>query len=598
MRLSKQTHSIRQQTTKMFWQFSKPYIKQNVALLLLRPMFLFSAYIGNIYLASIALDKLSRGVDNLQLWRDFGGIILAVIALEIVRLITEQLSMYVLWSTQTKATNDIAAYVYNDIVNRDATFHADHFTGSLVSQTNKFVGAYEQLHDILFWNLYSLIINMTATFVILFWRLPSFAWILLALVFGYTWYSYRANKKSNELNVLLSAAETANTGQLADSVTNILTVKSYAHEEHEIKRYGNGLTQIAEANNTLMHYVLFKDLKLSTIVSLSSVLALVMSVVAATHSLTTIGTIALATALTRDTLMRLREFNSSTLRNLARYFGNTNDMTKILLEPTIIKDPAHPLDLVISQGKIQFKNITFWYPEKTATQSLFDNLNLLIESGQKVGLVGPSGGGKTTITRLLQRFLDIQDGTICIDGQDISKIRQADLRRAISYVPQEPLLFHRSIAENIRYGMPGASMGQVIEAAKQANAHEFVTKLPNGYDTLVGERGVKLSGGQRQRVAIARAMLKNAPILVLDEATSALDSEAEVLIQDALWKLMQGKTTLVIAHRLSTIQKMDRIVVLQNGKIEEDGTHAQLLKNKKGLYAKLWTHQSGGFLND
>ena len=215
----------------------------------------------------------------------------------------------------------------------------------------------------------------------------------------------------------------------------------------------------------------------------------------------------------------------------------------------------------------------------------------------KVGLVGHSGSGKTTLTKLLLRFMDIDSGTIRIDGQDISKLRQSKLRSHIAYVPQEPILFHRTLAENIGYGQLGSSKRAIITASKLANSDGFISKLPDGYDTLVGERGVKLSGGQRQRVAIARAMLKNAPILLLDEATSALDSESEELIQDALWKLMDGRTTIVIAHRLSTIQKMDRILVMDDGKIIEEGTHKELVR-QNGSYANLWQKQSGGFIED
>jgi ATP-binding cassette subfamily B protein len=228
---------------------------------------------------------------------------------------------------------------------------------------------------------------------------------------------------------------------------------------------------------------------------------------------------------------------------------------------------------------------------------VFDELNLHIQSGEKIGLVGPSGGGKSTLTRLMLRFDDVQAGSITIDGQNIADVTQASLRQNIAYVPQEPLLFHRTIGENISYGRPEAKQSEIAEAARKAKADEFITKLADGYKTVVGERGVKLSGGQRQRVAIARAILKDAPILILDEATSALDSESEVLIQQALWELMKGRTAIVIAHRLSTIQKMDRIIVLDDGKIVEEGTHKQLLA-KKGLYAKLWSHQSGGFIEE
>jgi ATP-binding cassette subfamily B protein len=225
------------------------------------------------------------------------------------------------------------------------------------------------------------------------------------------------------------------------------------------------------------------------------------------------------------------------------------------------------------------------------------NFSVMIAPGEKVGLIGPSGGGKTTITKLLLRFLDVQSGAILIDGQDIKHITQASLRRAISYVPQEPLLFHRSLAENIGYGKEQPSHNEIINAAKLAHADEFISELPDQYETLVGERGIKLSGGQRQRVAIARALLKEAPILILDEATSALDSESEKYIQEGFEELMKGKTTLVVAHRLSTIKHLDRIIVLDKGTIVQDGTHAELIK-QKGLYATLWEHQSGGFIEE
>jgi ATP-binding cassette subfamily B protein len=241
--------------------------------------------------------------------------------------------------------------------------------------------------------------------------------------------------------------------------------------------------------------------------------------------------------------------------------------------------------------------VQFSYPDDTTAKSVFSALNLNIEAHQKIGLVGPSGGGKSTLTRLLLRFEDIQSGSITIDGQTIAAVTQSSLRQAISYVPQEPLLFHRSIGDNIAYGKPGASDNEVREAAHKAHALEFIEALPQGFNTIVGERGVKLSGGQRQRVAIARAILKDSPLLVLDEATSALDSESEAAIQSALQELMAGRTTLVIAHRLSTIQRLDRIVVLENGTVIEDGSHAALLA-QKGLYSRLWQHQSGGFIED
>jgi ATP-binding cassette subfamily B protein len=252
---------------------------------------------------------------------------------------------------------------------------------------------------------------------------------------------------------------------------------------------------------------------------------------------------------------------------------------------------------VVTKGALDIQHIGFAYKEAKTSAIVFRDFNLLVRPGEKIGLVGPSGGGKSTLTRLLLHFDEAQSGAILIDGQNVQHVTQTSLRRNIAYVPQEPLLFHRTIRENIAYGNPDADEATVIRAAKKAKAHEFIQALSAGYDTVVGERGVKLSGGQRQRVAIARAILKDAPILILDEATSALDSDNEMHVQEALWELMQGRTALVIAHRLSTIQKMDRIVVLDSGKIIEQGSHTTLL-GLKGTYAKLWAHQSGGFIED
>jgi ATP-binding cassette subfamily B protein len=272
---------------------------------------------------------------------------------------------------------------------------------------------------------------------------------------------------------------------------------------------------------------------------------------------------------------------------------DAKEMVDILDKVPDIQDRDTREELRIKDGVIEFKNVNFEYIEDN---QVFTNFNLKISSGEKVGLVGHSGSGKTTITKMLLRFVDIKEGEILIDGQNIKNITQDDLRSVISYVPQEPILFHRSIGENIGYSKEDATHEEIVESSKKAYADEFISKLQNGYDTLVGERGIKLSGGERQRVAIARAMLKNSPILVLDEATSSLDSISESYIQQALGELMKGKTAIVIAHRLSTISKMDRIIVLDNGAILEEGTHLELLA-KDGMYTKLWNHQTG-FMNE
>jgi ATP-binding cassette subfamily B protein len=291
----------------------------------------------------------------------------------------------------------------------------------------------------------------------------------------------------------------------------------------------------------------------------------------------------------------LWQFNR-TYRNLENSISEAAQFTELLLQEPAIREVANPKNLRVTKGEVEFKNVHFDYDEGRGNP-LFKDLDLHIKPGEKIALVGHSGGGKTTITKLLLRFIDINGGELLIDGQNIANVKLVALRDAIAYVPQEPMMFHRTIRENIRYGKLNATNEQVISAAKKANAHEFIMSLPESYETMVGERGVKLSGGQRQRIAIARAIIKDAPILVLDEATSALDSESEKLIQDALWKLMQDRTAIVVAHRLSTIRKVDRIIVLDHGEIIEQGTHDQLLVHK-GQYAKLWAHQSGGFIEE
>jgi ABC-type multidrug transport system fused ATPase/permease subunit len=283
----------------------------------------------------------------------------------------------------------------------------------------------------------------------------------------------------------------------------------------------------------------------------------------------------------------------SNVNRASNLWGAIAESLKEIVEPHEIPDRRNAGLLRVSKGAVDFSGVEFSYPE----MKVFENFTLHIPPGQRVGLVGRSGSGKSTLTRLLLHHHEIQSGVITIDKTDIAGVTQDSLRRAISIVPQEPLLFHRTIADNIAYGRPDAKRDEIVNAAKLAQADAFIMRLVGGYESTVGERGIKLSGGERQRIVIARAILKNAPILLLDEATSALDSESEIEIQKALHKLMEAKTVIAIAHRLSTLREMDRIIVLDRGKIVEDGTHESLLKNR-GVYAGLWAHQAGGFLQD
>ncbi len=583
---------------RYFWRHMSKYPVLKWGMFGTAPLALLCNQFLPALIVSDILQRLSAGdYTRGDVWGSFGPEILAAASLSALgAIVLWRINSYFNWTLESKVVEDISQEVYGHLLSQDANFHADHFGGSLVSQTNKLASAYTRITDTTVFETGGLFWSLVFTCVLLRNRAPIFVLLLLVFSALFMYVAVRATNKVRYYNAKEAEASNRQTGELADGMTNVMAVKSFAAEQNEHKRFSKATNNWIRSMRSLMISIMRAQTAFTSVNALVNLAAITSAVASIVMFDANIATVFLVFTYTHEIRDQLWNFGNTSLRNYNRGFGDAQGMWEILNHRPAIQDPASPEPSRINEGAIHFKDVNFTHAG-SADDSLFKHLNLDIGAGEKVGLVGKSGSGKTTLTRLLLHFSDIDGGEILIDGQNIARITQDDLRSQIAYVPQEPLLFHRSISENIAYGNPNATEADIQQAAKFAHAHDFIQKLPKGYDTLVGERGVKLSGGQRQRVAIARAMIKQAPILVLDEATSALDSESELLIQDALWKLMEGRTAIVIAHRLSTIQKMDRIIVLDNGTIAEQGSHTDLLKHK-GTYAKLWAHQSGGFLEE
>lgn len=507
-----------------------------------------------------------------------------------------RIGFHYLIKLEVAGMNQLGNDAFTRLEDRDYDFYSNNFVGSLSKKALAFSKNFESFTDTLAFNIIMNLIPIVFSVVIL-WRYSMWIPIILVGCLGLVIaIAIPIVRKRQKLVALRHAASSAMVGRLSDALTNMLAIKSFAKEEHEFNEYKKYTEDFGEKYRKAANYHnLNFDTKIAPLYVGTNLFGLVSAIFFAGRFGIPAGAIVVVFSYYAQITRMFWEINR-TYRNLESSVSEAAEFTELFLEAPAIADAPDATELKVTDAKISFNNAVFAYGSE---ENMFlRDFNLTIDSKQKIGLVGPSGGGKTTITKLLLRFVDLNEGSITIDGQDIKKVTQTSLRRAIAYVPQEPLLFHRSLYENIAYGNDHATKEDVIKAAKLAHAHEFISTLPLGYDTLVGERGIKLSGGQRQRVAIARSILKDAPILVLDEATSALDSESEKYIQEGFKELMKNKTTLVIAHRLSTIKHLDRILVLDNGKIVEDGTHEELIKKPRGLYAKLWGHQSGEFLKE
>lgn len=583
-------------TMHYYWREIVKYKWYALGCAILTPVVVFIRAILAPMIFADLIEKASMELPIEQLLATaLGEVILFVVLYIISKIVFEELRLYLCWKMEMLAMYDLALLCFDTISEQSMQFHNDRFSGSLVSQSNKFVGAFERLVDVVVWNILPTTVFIIMIVVILVPQVPWFALGLVVLTIVYALICAVSFRRIANLNEEWAAAETKQTGQLSDSISNITSVKSYAKEQYERTRYADFSKKSFDAGVKSMRATISRDMLFNGVQIGITILILAFLLMGREWLGISVATLVLIVNYAQTIQGELWSINSI-LKNINRVFGDAREMTIILDTPDDVVDAQNAKELNLQKAEVDFSDITFRH--KDAKSPIFEHFNLKVKDGERVGLVGVSGSGKTTITKLLLRFADVQDGSIRISDQDIRDITQHSLREAVAYVPQETALFHRSISENIAYGKPDATPEEIQRAAKLANAHDFIMELPEGYDTLVGERGIKLSGGQRQRIAIARAILKDAPVLVLDEATSALDSESEALIQDALDKLMAGRTSIVIAHRLSTIANLDRIVVLENGKIVEQGNHHELLKHRNGVYRQLWNRQSGAFMED
>ena len=532
------------------------------------------------------------------LWQSFGPLLLAYAFVLAAATLFGRIGGWMNWGATLRSFGRAITSGYDHLMSLSHSWHTDRPSGEVIATLETSTWAFADMIDAMVWGILRISVTTVGAIVVLGIVAWPVALVMAGLVGMFGLVLHRRMGRVVAAEKQFSDAHSRATGVIADTIANLTTVRSQAAEGREIEHVSSLVADSMRADLRARKVFTTTRIQMESAMAFFNWAAIVVGVVLALHHVAAAGAVYLILFYATFVGTSLEE-SFEFIRLISRAIGRCAKFAGIAAtQPDIVDLPGAP-DMVVPHGGVEFVDLRFAYP---GGAPLFEGLDLRIEPGEHVGLVGPSGSGKTTLTKLLLRYADRDGGVIEIDGQDITRVTQHSLRGHIAYVPQDPQMLHRTIAENICYGMElsdgqGVDMDLVRAVGRAAYVDEFVERLPDGYETKVGERGMKLSGGQRQRVAIAQAMAKGAKVLVLDEATSALDSESESLVQDALWHLMEGTTALVVAHRLATIARLDRIVVLDRGRVVEQGTHAELLAaGRNGVYGRLWAHQSGGFL--
>lgn len=576
---------------KFLWHYVKRY-KVGIIGQLLVAVF-YGLYVSlNPYLLKVIIDTVIDAESHaLNLYQAVFYPAMLYVLLGLASGLIFRINDWMIIKTFPPMKKDISKDMFDYVEKHSYSYFQHNFSGSTANKINDMtttaINILNNSIDVFMSRFMSLIIGAITMYLVN----PVFAYLLVGWSFLFMFFSSLFTRKSQDFAETYAEARSGVVGKIVDSLSNILTVKLFAREKFESDYLNKYLSKAVEKDKQLQWYLLY--IKTGQAIAIAFLIAGMLWLLIRERSLgnVTVGDFALILTLTM-TLIDEIYFVAKELVNFSEEFGRAKQALSIIVTKHDLVDKPEATQLKVPRGEIIFDNVTFKYRDG---QPIFKDKSLMIHPGEKVGLVGFSGSGKSTFVNLILRFFEVTSGQILIDGQDIKNVTQESLRNQIALIPQDPVLFHRPLIENIRYGRLEATDEEVIEAARKANCSAFIEKMKDGYRSMVGERGVKLSGGQRQRIAIARAILKDAPILILDEATSALDSVTENEIQESLNQLMQGRTTIVVAHRLSTLFNMDRILVFHEGEIIEEGSHAELIE-LDGYYGYLWNMQAGGFL--